>query len=72
MPIHKTSMDFIEEPIPFRIQVTKAYNRIHCIRTIKKTKGQENKETMAKNIATTKTKALRLLPFNEVAFQLLK
>ena len=68
MPIHKTSIAFIEEPIRFRIQITKAYNRIHDIKTTKKTKGQEDKETMAKNIATTKTKALGLLPFNEVAF----
>ena len=25
MPIHKMSMAFIEEPIPFRIQITKVY-----------------------------------------------
>jgi len=50
-------MHFIEEPIPVRIQITKAYNRIDCIKTTKETKGQGNKETMAKNIATTQTKA---------------
>jgi len=60
-------MTFIGKPILFRIQITKFYNRIHCIRTTKKTKGQENKETIAKNIVTTKTKALGLLAFNEVA-----
>ena len=72
MPIHKTSMDFKEEPISFIIHIIKAYNRIHCIRTTNKKKGQENKETMANNIATTKTKTLWLPPFNEVAFQLPK
>jgi len=65
-------MDFMDEPIPFRIQITKAYNRIHYIKTKKKTKRQENKETMAKNIAIAKAKALGLLTFNEVAFQLPK
>ena len=35
-------------------------------------KGEENKETMAKNITTTKTKTLELPPFNKVAFQLPK
>jgi len=59
MPTHKTSMTFKEEPIPFRIQITKLITKYIALGPQRKQKEKKIKKLWLRTLQPQKSKCFR-------------